>query len=199
MPTVVMQYPSFVALAKAHDRGALSEGAATEVDGMRLTVGPKLPHPNRSGSWCLVLVAVESGDQIVIELGQKSPGKLVDPPAAPPAARPRRTLPDDSADRKGYPLAEGCLFYFPAALAEVARISKIGNDKHNPGQPMHHARGKSMDHADCVLRHMIDARESEGPERTEHLANLAWRALAQLQEHCEAMGAPLAPNAKEPT
>lgn len=111
---------------------------------------------------------------------------------------PARTLPDDSDARKEIPLAEGVLFYFPAALAEVARVSKAGNDKHNPGQPMHHARGKSTDHADCQLRHMVDARESTGVERTGHLANKAWRALAELQEHCESLGAPLAPNARRP-
>ena len=37
-----------------------------------------------------------------------------------------------------------------AALAEVARVSKAGNDQHNPGQPLHWARDKSADHADCV-------------------------------------------------
>lgn len=113
------------------------------------------------------------------------------------AIRRPRTLPDDSDARKEIPIAEGVLFYFPAALAEVARISKIGNDKHNPGEPLHHARGKSMDHEDCIVRHTLDARESGGGERTEHLANRAWRALAALQEHCEAQGAPLAPNARE--
>lgn len=119
---------------------------------------------------------------------------------APRSLQPARaaTLPTDSAARKELPIAEGVLFYFPAALAEVARISKIGNDKHNPGQPLHHARGKSTDHEDCIVRHTLDARESSGTVRTEHLANRAWRALAALQEHCEAQGAPLAPNARLP-
>jgi len=108
------------------------------------------------------------------------------------------TLPTDSAARKEIPIAEGVLFYFPAAIAEVARISRIGNDKHNPGEPLHHARGKSMDHEDCIVRHTLDARESAGAVRTEHLANRAWRALAALQEHCETAGAPLAPNARLP-
>lgn len=39
----------------------------------------------------------------------------------------------DSEARKNIPLAEGLLWYFPNALAEVARLSKTGNDKHNPG------------------------------------------------------------------
>lgn len=131
----------------------------------------------------------------------RQPAALVPPePPEPPDAAPAeraRTLPDDSDARKEIPLAEGCLFYFPAALVAVAKVSKAGNDKHNPGQPMHHARGKSTDHADCQLRHMVDARESTGAERTGHLASKAWRALAELQEHCESLGAPRAPNARE--
>ena len=66
------------------------------------------------------------------------------------------TLTTDSQERKGVPLARGVLDYFPAALAEVARLSKAGNDKHNPGEEMHHARGKSTDHADCILRHLTE-------------------------------------------
>jgi hypothetical protein len=81
-------------------------------------------------------------------------------------------------------MAEGVLWYFPAALAEIARVSKAGNDQHNPGQPMHHARGKSTDHADCILRHLADAGlfDSDG---LRHTAKAAWRALALLQEELE--------------
>lgn len=127
------------------------------------------------------------------------PGALGERKDAPANGEGRKyTLPNTSDERKEVPIAEGVLYYFPAALAEVAQVSKRGNDKHNLGEPLHHSRGKSMDHADCQLRHMIDARESRGVARTEHLAAKAWRALAELQEHCEAMGAPLAPNARAP-
>lgn len=119
------------------------------------------------------------------------------------------TLPTDSAERKEVPLAEGCLFYFPAALAGVARISKKGNDKHNPGEPLHHARGKSTDHADCIIRHLTDLGDRLAAERRsdlnvhaqgilEEASCLAWRALALSQELHERFGAPLAPNAKLP-
>ncbi len=77
-----------------------------------------------------------------------------------------------------------------AALAEVARISKYGNDKHNPGEPLHHARGKSMDHPDCIGRHVLELGGFDGPFR--HSACMAWRALMLSQEECEAQGAPLA-------
>src|SRR5262245_824442 len=46
-----------------------------------------------------------------------------------------RELPTDPAERKNVPIITGCVDYFPLALAEVARISKAGNDQHNPGQP----------------------------------------------------------------
>jgi hypothetical protein len=100
-------------------------------------------------------------------------------------------LPTDPKDRKSIPLVSGCLDYFPAALAEVAKVSKAGNDQHNPGQPMHHARGKSMDHADCCGRHLVD-RGTFDTDGQRHTAKAAWRILALLQEELEAAGAPLA-------
>jgi hypothetical protein len=106
------------------------------------------------------------------------------------------SLPQDAAARKAAPMAEGLLWYFPNALAEVARVSKAGNDQHNPGQPLHHARGKSTDHADCILRHLVDAGtiDSDGQR---HSAKVAWRALALLQEELEReTGAPLPRNAR---
>lgn len=107
-------------------------------------------------------------------------------------------LPTDSKERKDVPLTTGVLDYFPAALAEVARVSKAGNDKHNPGQPLHHARGKSMDHADCILRHLAERGGIDEGTGVRHTAELAWRALALLQQEMEAAGAPLARGAKEP-
>lgn len=107
----------------------------------------------------------------------------------------KNVLPEDSAARKEIPLCTGLLDYFPDALAYVARISKIGNDKHNPGQPLHHARGKSMDHPDCIARHLID-RGRFDKDGIRHTGYLAWRALAELQEELEAAGAPLARGAR---
>ncbi len=112
------------------------------------------------------------------------------------------TLPTDSKERKGYPLFSGCLRYFPAALAGIARISKLGNEKHNPGEELHHARDKSGDHADCVVRHMIDVedaikRGATHQEILDEVSQMAWRALALSQELHERFGAPLAPGAKK--
>jgi hypothetical protein len=93
-------------------------------------------------------------------------------------------LPTDSAARKATPIARGVLDYFPLAIAEIARVSKAGNDQHNPGQPMHWAREKSTDHADCVARHLID-RGTVDTDGQRHTAKLAWRALALLQTELE--------------
>jgi hypothetical protein len=82
------------------------------------------------------------------------------------------------------------LDYFPNALAEVAKISKQGNDQHNPGEPLHWARGKSMDHADTIIRHLME-RGTVDVDGTRHSAKAAWRALALLQEELESAGAPL--------
>ena len=100
----------------------------------------------------------------------------------PPAAR-RRLIDTDSASRKGFPMARGLLDYFPDALAAVAEVSFKGNQKHNPGEDMHHARGKSNDHADCIVRHLVGRGGFDGDIRES--AALAWRALALLQEELE--------------
>jgi hypothetical protein len=93
--------------------------------------------------------------------------------------------------RKEVPIARGVLDYFPAALAEVAKLSKIGNDKHNPGQDLHWSRGKSSDHADCIMRHLTE-RGTVDTDGLLHDVKVAWRALAMLQEALEAAGAPKA-------
>jgi len=106
------------------------------------------------------------------------------------------TLPTDAAARKALPLASGVLDYFPAALAEVARCSQAGNDQHNPGQPLHWARGKSGDEADALVRHLME-RGTVDSDGIRHSAKVAWRALALLQKELEAAGAPVARGARE--
>lgn len=94
------------------------------------------------------------------------------------------SLPEDDTLRGQFPMADGLLDYFPNALAEVARISHHGNQKHNPGQPMHWARGKSTDHRNKIMRHLVDA-GGKDKDGYRHSAYLAWRALAFLQEELE--------------
>lgn len=105
--------------------------------------------------------------------------------AAGVAASPKRArlIDTTSAERKAIPMARGLLDYFPDALAAVARHSYEANEKHNPGEEMHHARGKSMDHADCIMRHLVGRGGFDGDARES--TALAWRALALLQEELE--------------
>ena len=98
---------------------------------------------------------------------------------------PAQALPVDSAKRKGYPITTGVLDYFPDAIAAVAAVSKAGNDKHNPGEPLHWSRNKSDDHADCVGRHLIERGGIDPALKVRHSAQLAWRALALLQIEIE--------------
>jgi hypothetical protein len=98
-------------------------------------------------------------------------------------------FPEDSAARKEYPIYSGFLQYFPAAIAAIARHSYLGNQKHNPGQPLHHDRAKSDDEPDAQMRHLMEG----------DLVGMAWRALSQLQKHLEANGAPIAPAARNAT
>lgn len=110
---------------------------------------------------------------------------------------PGRALPTDSAARKQVPMASGLLDYFPDALAEIAHVSFLGNQKHNPGEPLHWARGKAMDHADCIVRHLTE-RGALDPAGVRHSAQLAWRALALLQQELEdELGLPLPRGAKD--
>lgn len=106
------------------------------------------------------------------------------------------TLPSDAAARNRFPMADGLLDYFPAALARVAEVSLLGNEQHNPGEPMHWARGKSTDHRNKIIRHLMDfdQRDEEG---VFHIVRAAWRCLAAAQELLEREeGAPLPRNAR---
>ncbi len=92
-------------------------------------------------------------------------------------------LPTQDVDRKKLPLWTGVLCYFPDALLAVAEVSRLGNEQHNPGEPLHWAREKSTDQMNTAARHMLD--HSTGnltdTDGAWHLAKAAWRLLAELQ------------------
>lgn len=101
-------------------------------------------------------------------------------------AAPNRatSLPLGSRERKRYPIASGVLDYFPDALVAIAFVSYVGNDQHNPGEPVHWAREKSTDQADTLMRHFLE-RGAIDTDGQRHTAKLAWRALALLQLELE--------------
>ena len=104
-------------------------------------------------------------------------------------------LPTNANERKMIPIGTGVLDYFPAALAEIAKVSFAGNQQHNPGEPLHWARGKSSDQSDTIIRHFLERGKIDS-DGQRHSAKMAWRALALLQLELEAEGAPMARGAK---
>lgn len=117
----------------------------------------------------------------------------------------------DHAARKALPIMR-VLGYFTAAIAGLTRHAVRGNAQHNPGEPLHWARGKSMDHAECVGRHSFDMmdlhawlRRNVGhPQYEAVLTELEceydarlWRAAADSQEFYETYrGAPVSPSSE---
>lgn len=97
----------------------------------------------------------------------------------------RKHLPTSAADRKTVPLWSGLMQYFPDALVAVAHLSYVGNQQHNPGQPLHWAREKSTDQEDTLMRHLLE-RGTVDIDGIRHSAKVAWRALAMLQLEIEA-------------
>lgn len=94
------------------------------------------------------------------------------------------SLPNDPAERKDIPIATGFVDYFPDAMAAVASLSKIGNEQHNPGKPLHWDRSKSGDEADAMMRHFLQ-RGTLDTDGVLHSAKVAWRAMAMLQKEIE--------------
>lgn len=95
-------------------------------------------------------------------------------------------LPKDAAERKARPIARGVLDYFPDAIAEVAHVSFVANEQHNPGEPMHWAKEKSTDEADALVRHLLE-RGGIDTDGLRHSAKVAWRGLALLQRELDAV------------
>ena len=98
------------------------------------------------------------------------------------------SLPTDAKARKAVPLYSGLLRYFPDALIGVAQCSQVGNEQHNPGQPLRWDRSKSSDEGDALMRHLFDHATGTpvDADGIHHLAKVCWRALALYQKAIEA-------------
>jgi hypothetical protein len=90
-----------------------------------------------------------------------------------------------AAERKAAPITTGVLDYFPDALLAVGELSRVGNEQHNPGEPLHWAKEKSSDEADALVRHLLD-RGTFDTDGIRHSTKVAWRALALLQRELDA-------------
>lgn len=93
-------------------------------------------------------------------------------------------FPEDAKERKAIPIQTGVLDYFPRAIIALADLSKVGNDQHNPGQPLHWDRSKSGDEGDALQRHQMFKHEFD-TDGVAHATKVAWRALAQLEKFLE--------------
>lgn len=86
--------------------------------------------------------------------------------------------------RKACPIHSGFNMYFPKAIRECARLSLVANDQHNPGEPLHWAKGKSTDHPDALMRHLLDAGpnwDAVDDDGVMHVIKVMWRACAMAQ------------------
>lgn len=91
---------------------------------------------------------------------------------------------DKHKERKDMPIFSGVLKYFPLALLEVSKVSKAGNDQHNPGKPLHWDKSKSIGVGDELVRHLLDVGKHD-TDGMRHTAKMAWRALELLQRELE--------------
>lgn len=106
-------------------------------------------------------------------------------------------LPTDAAMRGQFPLADGLLYYFPAALLAVSRCSMAGNKQHHPGEPLYWDMDKSTDHANKIMRHLLEA-GTDDIDGIPHSVKVAWRALALAQEDLMVRkDAPMPPNGRK--
>lgn len=87
-------------------------------------------------------------------------------------------------NRKDYPLARGLFDFFPDALLAIANNAVSAAAQHDHGSEIYWERGKSQDHADCLLRHFVD-RGVVDTDGVRHSTKMAWRALALLQLELE--------------
>lgn len=94
------------------------------------------------------------------------------------------SLPTNSQERKRIPIYTGVIKYFPDAIAELARVSLIGNEQHHPNEPLHWDREKSTDELDALARHLVEAGKID-TDGVRHSAKVAWRAMANLQKELE--------------
>jgi hypothetical protein len=94
-------------------------------------------------------------------------------------------LPEDSAQRKEYPIYGGLIAYFGDALAAVSKLSYEGNQQHHPDKPLHWDESKSTDSRDALMRHIFDMESAnknlDFDKELDEATRVAWRGLENLQ------------------
>jgi hypothetical protein len=93
-------------------------------------------------------------------------------------------LPTDPKERKKIPLWSGLMQYFPLTMIEVAKLSYIGNQQHNAGEPLHWTREKSPDQEDTLLRHLMEKGTAD-TDGVRHVVKCVWRCMAMSELELE--------------
>jgi len=101
-------------------------------------------------------------------------------------------LPSDDHLRKQVRAYQGFVTYFPDAIALVAYLSKVANDQHSPGEPIHWAKEKSTEELDSLINHLLDLGSkgelSQDSDGMLDAAKVAWRGMANLQRLADKHG-----------
>lgn len=101
-------------------------------------------------------------------------------------------LPTQNDARKMIRAFSGFVRYFPDAMALVAVLSKVANEQHNPGVPMHWAKEKSTEELDSLANHLMDIGSkgelSMDEDRVLDAIKVAWRGMANLQRLVDKYG-----------
>ena len=89
---------------------------------------------------------------------------------------------DKAQARKKIPVYSGFVKYFPNAMKEVAVCSRIANEQHHAGKPLHWDMNKSTDELDALMRHLVDhTTDPIDDDGIRHITKVAWRAMAMLE------------------
>ncbi len=91
-------------------------------------------------------------------------------------------LPTDDEERKQIRIYDGFIKYFPNAIVEVTKVSCEGSDQHHADKPVHWDREKSKEELNSLMRHLLEAAETDD---VKDWARVAWRAMANLQKRAE--------------
>jgi hypothetical protein len=73
---------------------------------------------------------------------------------------------------------------YAEAWLDVAALSRVGSDQHNPGKPLFWDRSKSGDELDALARHLVQAGTLD-TDGVRHSTKVCWRALANLEKAIE--------------
>lgn len=87
-------------------------------------------------------------------------------------------------ERKKRKVFSGMLKYFPNACLEVGYVSYVSNEQHNPGEPMHWDKSKSIGTGDEIVRHLMET-EKFDTDGLRHLGKACWRCLELLEREIE--------------